>query len=160
MRKLKACCFSGHGSKKLTKSEKWIAEEITKAIDKAILDGFTIFYHGACDGVDLIAAEQVILKRTDSNNIRLIAVIPYEGQANKWNEHWRERYFNVLEKCDDVITLHTKYIQGCYHERNRYMVDRSNRLIAIYDGSSLGGTRNTIKYAEKQGVEQHIITIK
>ena len=36
--------------------------------------------------------------------------------------------------------------------RNRYMVDRSNRLIAAYDGM-LGGTMYTIHYAMRRGVD-------
>ena len=40
--------------------------------------------------------------------------------------------------------------------RNRYMVDRSSRLIAVYDGM-LGGTMYTLTYAMKQGLD--IITL-
>lgn len=32
------------------------------------------------------------------------------------------------------------------------MVDRSNRVIAYYNGTA-GGTRNTIEYAEKREIE-------
>ena len=36
--------------------------------------------------------------------------------------------------------------------RNRYMVDNAAVLIAVYNGSP-GGTRNTMLYAMRQGLE-------
>ena len=44
------------------------------------------------------------------------------------------------------------YDKGCMLRRNRYMVDRSSRLIAVYDGL-LGGTMYTVSYAMKQGLK-------
>jgi uncharacterized phage-like protein YoqJ len=37
-------------------------------------------------------------------------------------------------------------------KRNRYMVDHSSVLIAVFDGV-LGGTMQTINYARKKGLE-------
>ena len=36
-------------------------------------------------------------------------------------------------------------------ERNRYMVDRSSLLLAVYDDRA-GGTFSTVKYAEKKNL--------
>jgi uncharacterized phage-like protein YoqJ len=36
-------------------------------------------------------------------------------------------------------------------KRNRYMVDHSSRVIAVYDGRSTGGTASTVKYSYTQG---------
>ena len=36
--------------------------------------------------------------------------------------------------------------------RNRYMVDRSSLLIAVYDGTP-SGTAATVRRAEQQGIE-------
>ena len=35
--------------------------------------------------------------------------------------------------------------------RNRYMIDKCDVLIAVYDGFSKGGTYNAINYAKKIG---------
>ena len=35
-------------------------------------------------------------------------------------------------------------------KRNRYMVDNSDIVIAVWDGTP-GGTENTVRYAEKLG---------
>ena len=154
----KACCFSGHRIEKLTCSIEILEIALREAINQAIADGFDTFYHGGCTGVDLIAAEQVVFRRFvveqgDPQHIKLIAVLPFEEQAKYWNNHWRERYYNVLKKCDDVIILHKRYKHGCYQERNRYMVDMCQRLIAVYNGVPNRSTKNTILYAQKQGIE-------
>jgi hypothetical protein len=39
------------------------------------------------------------------------------------------------------------------------MVDRSSMLIAVFTGAS-GGTKETIDYAKKKGIEVREITIK
>ena len=36
--------------------------------------------------------------------------------------------------------------------RNRYMVDHASRLIAVFDGQE-GGTRRTVEYALRSGLE-------
>ena len=41
---------------------------------------------------------------------------------------------------------------GAYQKRNIWMVDKSNRVIAAYNGGK-GGTKNTIDYATHSGVE-------
>ena len=40
--------------------------------------------------------------------------------------------------------------------RNRYLVDHSARIIAVYDGM-LGGTMYTLTYAMRQGLEVTIL---
>lgn len=153
-------CFTGHRGEKLPKAEKEMEQlrnSLLREIDKAMENGIDTFYMGACYGFDLLAAEMVLLRKKviplnepNRKRIKLIAVVPHEGQANAWDEQDRERYFDyTLPFCDDVITLHTQFQPGCYHERNRYMVDRCCQMIAYYDGGK-GGTAYTIKYAQSK----------
>ena len=44
--------------------------------------------------------------------------------------------------------------------RNRYMVDRSCRIIAVYNGIPKGGTFSTLAYAMKQGLNTDIIRLE
>ena len=157
-------CFSGHRTEKLPKGRteyNLMIQSLIYEINKAISDGYDTFIFGACYGFDLICAEQILLRKqivrhTDPAKIKLIAVVPFEEQASRWKEQDREKYFNILSRCDEVITLNKHYQIGCYHERNRYMVDNSSRLICYYDGSS-GGTGYTVEYAENKLI--HVINI-
>ena len=155
--KNKTLCFSGHRTEKLPKAKNEfsnLVQNLYSKIDNAIYDGYENFLFGACYGFDLICAEQVLMRKqliksTDPLNIKLIAIIPFEDQAAKWNEYNRNKYFNILSKCHDVITLNKKFKVGCYYERNRYMIDNSSKLICYYNGSG-GGTGYTVEYAEKR----------
>jgi len=155
----KTLCFSGYRTEKLPKSRNefnLMIQSLICEINKAISDGYDTFMFGACYGFDLICAEQVLLRKqivrhTDPVHINLIAVVPFEEQASRWKEQDREKYFNILSGCDEVITLYKHYQSGCYHERNRYMVDNSSRLICYYDGS-IDGTRYIVEYAESKAV--------
>ncbi|MPM58748.1 hypothetical protein SDC9_105581 [bioreactor metagenome] len=163
--KQKICCFSGHRPAKLSfgYDEEHpdclrLKIRLLSLIDEMSKKGVTTFLTGMAQGVDIFAAEAVIdIRRTyPEDKIRLIAVIPYEGQADRWNEKYRERYFNILAKSDDVITLQHRYTDNCMLERDRYMVDSSAYLIAVYNGSK-GGTKYTIDYAIKKGLDVTII---
>ena len=158
--KQKTACFSGHRSERLPKSTEGLDDlrlRLYEEIDKALDDGFDTFIFGACYGFDLICAEMILIRQkvvklSDPKRIRLIAAMPFETQASKWRERDRELYFNILSKCDEVITISTKFKMNCYRKRNRYMVDNSSRLICYYDGGS-GGTSYTVNYAKEKGCE-------
>lgn len=158
--KNKTICFSGHRTEKLPKNKdefNFLVQSVYNEINKAISEGYDTFLFGACYGFDLICAELVLIRKqiiryTDPTSIKLIAVVPFEEQAAKWKERDRDKYYNMLSNCDDVITLSEHYKTSCYHERNRFMVDNSSKLICYYDGSG-GGTGFTVDYAEKQLVQ-------
>ena len=52
---------------------------------------------------------------------------------------------------EDETMVQQSYTPGCMQRRNRYMVDHASLLIAVNDGAR-GGTRSTIEYAFKRGV--------
>ena len=70
---------------------------LTEIMDRAKA-GYDTFYTGCARGMDIVFGRQVLLvKATSYPNIRLIGVVPHEGQANHWTETWRDRYFDMLE---------------------------------------------------------------
>jgi len=111
---------------------------------------------GMALGADCYFCEAVISLRDSRPDVTLEAVIPCEEQAAHWRERDRQRYFRLVAQCDQETLLQRHYDRGCMLRRNRYMVDRSERLIAVYDGL-LGGTMYTISYAMKRGLQ--IITL-
>jgi len=90
-------------------------------------------------------------------SVKLICAIPYEGHIETQGLATRKRYANILKKADSVIALTSHYDAHCMTMRNRFMVDNSARLIAVYDGAN-GGTQNTITYARKQGLDICILS--
>ena len=126
---------------------RWLEEQI----DQAIADGYRNFITGCAMGVDIWAGEVVLRKRNDAD-LHLIAANPWPGAARRWNAAWQERYRRLLEEADETATICDHYHRCVYKLRNIWMVDHSRRLIAFYNGSP-GGTRNTVLYAEKCGLE-------
>jgi len=127
-------------------------------IKNAISDGYETFYSGVARGVDIIASEIVIELKKQYKHIKHFAVIPYEGQSDKWSKHWQNRYSNVLANSDGKLILSEKYYKGCLNERNAFMVENSTRVIAVYTGGK-GGTYNTIQLAAKANKEIIFLTL-
>ncbi len=155
---MKACCFTGYRPEKLpfkisadTPEYTAFENELISAITSAFADGYDTFYCGGAMGFDLLAAEILLIFRK-RKNFRLVMALPFRAQSRTFPPEWRERYRCVLEQADEIVYVSDEYYKGCFYERNRYMVDRSERVIAFYDGKP-GGTRDTVLYAKKTGVE-------
>ena len=160
------CCFTGHRSVKLP----WRYDEedarcldlktrIADAIDAVYSAGFDRFICGMADGCDLYFCEAVLSLRRLHPEVRLEAAVPFPGQSGSWPQKRRERYDELLAQCDLRTLVSPAYSTSCMMQRNRYMVDNSQLLIACYDGLP-GGTYNTYRYAVKTGRQViHITTV-
>ena len=82
----------------------------------------------------------------------LEAAIPCAGPADGWGRELRERYDRLLAACDLETMIQERYSPVCMQRRDRYMVDRSSLLIAVYNGTP-GGTRYTVQYAMSRGLD-------
>ena len=146
------CCFTGHRPEKLGVTEKEAKKLLKQEITKAIEDGYTTFISGMARGIDMWAAEIVLEERKSNADIKLICASPYNGFENRWSNDEKEKYRDIIEKADYVKYVCEHYSKQCFQIRNVYMVDRSSRVIAAYNGAS-GGTKNTIVYSQQKQVE-------
>jgi len=91
-------------------------------------------------------------------DIPFIAAIPFIGQERIWPEPSKETYIELVGSAvEKVIVCEGGYAPWKMQERNKWMVDHCDQLIACYNGDASGGTYNCVKYAEKQGKEIIII---
>lgn len=159
------CTFTGHRCQKLPwgKDEtdfrcKGMKERLRKEILCAIQNGYENFICGMALGFDTIVAEMIIELKNEYPNIKLFGAIPCKNQDKLWHKQDKIRYEKLLNQLDGIRCIYDEYIgPECMLERNRYMVNSSSLLIALYDGLG-GGTQKTIDYARKQGLK--IIIIK
>lgn len=114
--------------------------------------GFRTFLCGMAVGFDLAAAEAVLALRQSLPGLRLVAVVPFCGQAERFSHADRDRYRTAMAGADDAVVLSPVYHAGCYAVRNNYLVDHASLLVAWYDGSP-GGTRHTVFRALRRGLE-------
>lgn len=157
-------CFTGHRSQKLP----WRFNELDERclvmkqtlrieIEKAIQRGYKTFLCGMALGFDTICAETVIELKKGYPDIQLIGAIPCRTQDSKWADKDKIRYRELLQRLDGVRCIYDEYIGAeCMLERNRYMVNNSSLMIVLFDGKA-GGTKSTIDYAKRKGLEIVII---
>ncbi len=150
------CCFTGHRQEKLYCSEDTVRAALDLEIQRAVADGLYTFISGMAWGVDILAAEIVLKYRATNPAIHLICAVPHPDFEKRMDAQWQRRYKAVLCRADIVRIICPTQSRDCYQVRNVWMVDRSARVIAVFNGSA-GGTKNTISYATQMGVETIII---
>ena len=167
MNKEKTCCFTGHRPDKLPWGEDEadprcarLKRSLAQAVEDAYAAGFRHFISGMARGCDLYCAEAVLALRERQEDITLECARPCETQADSWPEGERDRYQQILDQCDFETLVQRRYDRFCMMRRNQYMVDRSSRLIAVYNGVPKGGTCQTLRYAMKRGVAPCILDLE
>lgn len=117
--------------------------------------GIRNFYAGGALGVDMWCSELLLsLQKEGYADIHLITAIPFKGYDHDWKPEYKERMIKILER-SDIVVVCQKPGASSYLERNRYMVDHADCLLAVYDIEnpiSRSGTAMTIRYAQKIGL--------
>ena len=75
------------------------------------------------------------------------------GQSDRWSKEEQAKYDAILRIVDEMVVLSKQYYNGCLLRRNDYMVNRSSRLIAYFNGNPKGGTFYTVREAKRQGLD-------
>ncbi len=129
-------------------------------IRKIVLMGYTKFISGMADGADLDFAEYILyLKNHEEFDINLEAALPYPVKPTKRPTDYSDRRDDILLDCDTVYAVSPAYHKGCMQKRNRYMVDKADIVLAVWNGEQKGGTWDTIKYARSQNKQIHYLML-
>ena len=152
----KTCCVTGHRDIPVEQIDT-VKYALRREIIKAVSDGYTGFMTGFADGADQYFAEMVVNLQEDFPNLRLIAVLPYWKRMDSFES--REQTKALLHACADVVVIQEEYRPNVYAKRNRYMVEHSDRVIAVYDGREKGGTVNTIRLTHNMKKELREIPV-
>lgn len=117
------------------------------AILQAIELGATHFLCGNAIGVDTWAAELVIRQKKQHPTLFLEIALPFAGH--------NERVIACRVVCQAADWVHVvgnaKCHRAAFYQRDRYLVDHSDLLIAV--GSPVfGGTARTVQMARAKGI--------
>lgn len=151
------CAFTGHRPQKFP----WRYDEtapdcmklklvLSKQVEVLAAAGVTEFLSGMAEGTDTWGAQAVLTLREKNPALKLHCVLPCENQADKWTQAARECYFNILAQADKTTYVSRKFTRDCMLERNRFLVDYADILLAVYNGEWRGGTAATVRYAQKK----------
>ncbi len=154
------CCFTGHRPEKLPWREneadprcRLLKGRLMGEVEALYDRGFRRFLSGMARGCDLWFAEAVLSLGPERPGAVLEAAVPFAGQADRWTREDRARYRQILDAPGVVVrVLQQGYSRDCMLRRDRYMVDRSSAILAVYSGAP-GGTGYTLDYARRRGLE-------
>lgn len=160
-------CFTGHRPDKLGGYHipNPVVEQVRTAATWKIWDayqrGYRTFISGYAQGFDQLVAELVVRLRKKDPEVRLIAAVPHKDQPKPWPLPAQLIYHDLLEQANEVHILFEDetFFNWMLHARNEWMVDRSDLLIAAWDGSR-GGTENCIRYAQRRELDICYIDVK
>lgn len=141
---MSSCALTGHRRLGADFSKREL-----EAVFRSLLEGGTdTFFCGMAWGFDLEAC-RILLELKREYPLRIVACIPYAGQSETFADRHRKDYVQLLSLCDEKIVLHEEYTNYCMFERDRYMVDRADVVVA-YLRNEHSGTAYTVNYAKKR----------
>lgn len=140
--------FTGHRPDKLggyqpSEIQEWvrrrIAERLVQLKPEKTISGMAL-------GVDTWAAQECV-----KLGIPFIAAVPFKGQQALWPLESQSEYRKLLGQAAEVVYVcQPPYAPWKMQVRNKWMVDHSDLLLAVWDGTK-GGTGNCVAYAELMG---------
>ena len=128
-------------------------------ISKLIGEGCTRFAVSMDSGVGLYTAEIIWgLKESDSE-LEIKCYVPYEEQATKWTPELRERYFNALAACMEVVTVAYEKTVSCEFKAHMEAMKEADTLIAVFDPDNPRCEREAAAVAVAEMLNKQILTL-
>jgi len=124
-----------------------VRDWLMKKVAQKIAEGAKTFVSGGALGVDQWGAQAVI-----DRDAELTMAIPCDGYCSRWPQASQDKFNEILKKAHvvEVVCLGT-YASYKNIVRDKWMVERSKEVIAVWNGAEDGGTWHTIKEARKAG---------
>lgn len=140
----KTCAFTGH--RVLEKNFNDSNLRIT--IDYLLTQGYKYFLVGMALGFDTLCFD-VLQEYKKNNKIKIVACIPCENQADKFNISQKKKYNEMLKLADYKVAIRKNYTETCMQLRNKFMIDNCSCVVA-HIKRNYGGTAKTVDYAIQQ----------
>ena len=123
--------------------------------------GVRRFLVGGALGVDQWSGEILLRMKLEPEyrDIELVVVLPYPGHDERWDERSRKRLAFLIEHSVEHITVGQKAWRESFIQRNRYLVDHADCLLAVYDNekNARSGTGMTVNYALNKNIPVMLI---
>ena len=116
------------------------------------------------EGPGLYASEAILALRKETaaaagnaaaagKEITLSCVIPCETLADRWQEALRDRFFSVMEQCDEEIMLSVVDTPSCRAYGMMFAADGADAVLALPDGNPDSRTACLLRLAQREGKE-------
>jgi len=91
--------------------------------------------------------DQALAQAATEWHIPFVAAVPFKGQEAMWPAASQKYYHELLRKAESVVYVSKPpYTFRKMQERNEYLANECDKMLALWDGSG-GGTANCLQYA-------------
>ena len=110
-------------------------------------------------GVGLYVAELLHGLKEPNDALETICYVPYEEQATKWTPELRERYFNTLAACTEVVNVAYEKTVGCEFKAHLEAINETDTVIAVYDPDDPSCAREAASVAVAEMLNKQVLTL-
>ena len=137
-------------------------DKLCTKTEKLIKNGCRNFISGLVIGAELDFANTVIYLRdvckNDGINITLEAVIEHSNMHKSYSgDNWMS-YMSVYKQSDISTTISEYMTIDCHEKSMKYMIEKSDTVMAVWDGEKNGEIWEMIEYAK--GLGKKIVNIQ
>ena len=132
---------------------------LIKQISKLRGEGCTRFAVSMDCGAGLYAAEILHGLKESDEELETICYVPYEEQATKWTPELRDRYFNALAACTEVVNVAFEKTVGCEFKAHLEAMKEADTLIAVFDPNDPRCEREAAAAAVAEILHKQILTL-
>ena len=128
-------------------------------ISKLRGEGCTRFAVSMDCGVGLYAAEIIRGLKESDGELEIVCYVPYEEQATKWTPELRDRYFNALAMCKEVVNVAYEKTVGCEFKAHLEAMKEAETVIAVYDPDDPLCEREAAAVAVAEMLNKQVLTL-
>ena len=122
-------------------------------------EGCTRFALSIDCGVGLYVVEILHGLKESDEEIETICYVPYEEQATKWTPELRDRYFNALAACTEVVNVAYEKTVGCEFKAHLEAINEADTVIAVYDPENPRCERETAAAAVAEVLNKRVLVL-
>ena len=98
------------------------------------------------------------LKESDGN-LEIVSYVPYEEQATKWTPELRDRYFNALAACTEVVNAAYEKTVGCKFKAYLEAINEADTVIVVYNPDDPRCEREAAAGAVAKMLDRQVFTV-
>ena len=122
-------------------------------------EGCTRFAVSMDCGVGLYTAEILQGLKEVDDALETICYVPYEEQSTKWTPELRDRYFNALAACTEVINAAYEKTVGYEFKAHLEAMKEADTVIAVYNPDDLRCEREAAAVAVAEMLNKQILKL-
>lgn len=112
-----------------------IYTELYRVVSELYKQGYTHYYSGMSEGIDMLAANAVLDFKGKHPDVHFVAVIPFEWQQERYSTTGENDYKSICSEADEVIRLSEEFSKDDFYlRRNDYLLENCSTMVCYHDG--------------------------